>query len=40
MLLSIIPALIAVVLFVATLGLRPQRARATLLPPAPSPHRS
>jgi len=36
MLLSIIPPLIAVALFVATLALRPHRARATMLPPQPT----
>ena len=37
MLLSSIPALIAVALFVATLSLRPYTARATMLPPEPLP---
>jgi hypothetical protein len=35
MLLAIIPGLLSIVLFVATLSLRPQRARATVLPPRP-----
>jgi hypothetical protein len=37
MLLAIIPGLISIALFVATLALRPQKAmRQTLLPPAPT----
>jgi len=39
MLLSIMPALTAVALFVATLALRPHRARATMLPPEPAARR-
>jgi hypothetical protein len=35
MLLAIIPALLSIALFVATLSLKPSRARATVLPPAP-----
>jgi hypothetical protein len=35
MLLAIIPGLLSIVLFVATLSLKPQRARATMLPPLP-----
>lgn len=35
MLLALLPALISIALFVATLSLRPVRARATLLPPLP-----
>jgi hypothetical protein len=35
MLLWIVPGLIAVALFVATLSLRPHQPRATLLPPPP-----
>jgi uncharacterized membrane protein len=35
MLLAIVPALLSIALFVATLSLKPQRARATLLPPQP-----
>jgi hypothetical protein len=35
MLLAIIPGLLSIVLFVATLSLKPQRARATVLPPQP-----
>lgn len=35
MLLAIIPGLLSIVLFVATLCLKPQRARATVLPPQP-----
>jgi hypothetical protein len=35
MLLAAIPALLSIALFVATLALRPSRARATLLPPQP-----
>jgi hypothetical protein len=34
--LAIIPGLVSVVLFVATLSLRPTKPRATLLPPAPT----
>jgi hypothetical protein len=33
--LAMIPALVSVALFLGTLALRPQRARATLLPPQP-----
>jgi hypothetical protein len=40
MLLSMIPALIAVVLFVATLALRPHSGRATMLPPQPAARKS
>jgi hypothetical protein len=35
LLLAIIPGLVSMALFVATLALRPQRARATWLPPPP-----
>jgi len=35
LLVAIIPGLVSMALFVATLALRPHRARATLLPPAP-----
>ena len=35
MLLAIIPGLLSIALFVATLRLRPQVARATMLPPQP-----
>jgi hypothetical protein len=35
MLLATIPALLSIALFVATLALRPDRSRATLLPPRP-----
>lgn len=34
--LAIIPGLVSVALFVATLSLRPTKPRATLLPPAPT----
>jgi hypothetical protein len=37
LLLAIIPGLVSVALFAATLALRPSRGRATLLPPAPMP---
>ena len=40
MLLWIVPGLIAVALFIATLSLRPHQPRATLLPPQPLPRRS
>ncbi len=36
MLLAIIPGLISIALFVATLALRPHAARATILPPQPT----
>jgi hypothetical protein len=36
MLVALIPALLAVALFVGTLTLKPQRARTTLLPPRPA----
>ena len=35
MLFAIIPGLLSILLFVATLSLKPQRARVTLLPPRP-----
>jgi hypothetical protein len=35
MLLALVPGLVAVALFVATLTMNPQRRRGTLLPPAP-----
>jgi hypothetical protein len=35
MLLAIIPGLLSIALFVATLNLKPQRPRATVLPPQP-----
>jgi hypothetical protein len=38
MLLAVIPGLFSIALFVATLSLKPGRARATVLPPAPQPH--
>jgi hypothetical protein len=37
MLLAIIPGLLSIVLFVATLSLKPPRARTTVLPPQPLP---
>lgn len=37
MLLAVIPGLLSIALFVATLSLNPPRARATVLPPAPLP---
>jgi hypothetical protein len=37
MLLAILPGLLSIALFVATLRLKPQRARATVLPPQPLP---
>ncbi|MES1189214.1 MAG: hypothetical protein ABUL60_35695 [Myxococcales bacterium] len=37
MLLAAIPGLLSIALFVATLCLKPGRARATVLPPAPQP---
>ena len=40
MLLAIIPGLISIALFVATLALRPHAARATILPPQPATHRA
>ena len=35
MLLAILPGLLSIVLFVATLRLKPRQARATVLPPRP-----
>jgi len=35
MLLALIPALLSIALFVATLSLKPTKARATMLPPQP-----
>ncbi len=35
MLFALVPAVISIALFVATLSLKPVRARATLLPPQP-----
>lgn len=40
MLIWMLPGLIAVALFVGTLSLRPNRPRATLLPPQPLPRRT
>lgn len=40
MLLAIIPGLVSIALFVATLALRPHAARATILPPQPPTHRA
>ena len=40
MLLALLPGLIAIALFIGTLSLRPLRARATVLPPAPLPRQS
>ena len=37
MLLALIPGVLSIVLFVATLSLKPTRARATVLPPQPLP---
>lgn len=37
MLLALIPALLSIALFVATLRLRPGKARATILPTQPLP---
>lgn len=37
MLLALIPALLSIALFVATLSLRPAKARGTVLPPQPMP---
>jgi hypothetical protein len=34
--LAVIPGLVSVALFVATLALRPSAARSTMLPPAPT----
>jgi hypothetical protein len=37
MLLALIPAVLSIALFVATLSLKPAKARATVLPPQPLP---
>ncbi len=37
MLLALIPGLLSIALFVATLCLKPPRTRATMLPPQPQP---
>jgi len=40
MLLAALPALVSIAMFIATLSLRPKRARTTVLPPLPAPPRA